>query len=145
MLKRIIDITISLSSLIILSPILLVISLLIFLYDFSNPFYIAKRVGKNKNIFYLIKFRSMIINADKSRIDSTANDDTRLTRVGRFIRKYKIDEIPQFINVLIGNMSLVGPRPQTINGVKLYTAEEESLLTIKPGITDLSSIASVTS
>ena len=108
--------------------------------DFKNPFYVAKRVGKNENFFLLIKFRSMIINASNTGVDSTASDDNRITGVGKIIRKFKIDEIPQLLNVLIGHMSLVGPRPNVIRETNLYSQEEKKILSIRPGITDISSI-----
>ncbi len=108
--------------------------------DFKNPFYVAKRVGKNEKIFLMIKFRSMIINASNTGVDSTASDDNRITGVGKIIRKFKIDEIPQLLNVLIGHMSIVGPRPNVIRETNLYSQEEKKILSIRPGITDISSI-----
>ena len=139
-LKRIIDIVFSLSFLIILSPILFTVALLVFLQDFHNPFYIAPRVGKKRNIFNMVKMRSMTIEADKSGVDSTSSDDKRITWIGHLIRKIKLDEITQLWNVLIGDMSLVGPRPNVERDVQLYTNVELKLLDVKPGITDFSSI-----
>ena len=109
--KRFTDLIISLFGLILLSPIILPVLLIVWLQDFHNPFYVAPRVGKNEKIFKMIKLRSMKINADKSGVDSTSSNDSRITSVGRFIRKIKLDEISQLINVLFGDMSLVGPRP----------------------------------
>ncbi len=140
MLKRLIDIIISLLGLILVSPIFLIFILLIFLYDFKSPFYIAPRVGKNEKLFKMIKLRSMKVNADKSGVASTANNDSRITPIGKIIRKVKFDEISQLINVLTGSMSLVGPRPQVAQDVNLYTDREKILLTVRPGITDFSSI-----
>ena len=140
MLKRVFDIILSIIGVILFFPILLIISFLIFLSDFSNPLYLGKRVGKNHKSFFLIKFRSMIINADKSGVESTSNNDLRITKVGSFIRKYKMDELPQIFNVLKGDMSFVGPRPQTEIGYSLYTDKEKKLLKMRPGITDFSSI-----
>ena len=112
----------------------------IFLQDFSNPFYIPKRVGKNKKNYNMIKFRSMIVNADSSKVDSTSSNDSRITKLGNFIRRYKIDEIPNLINILTFKMSFVGPRPNVDREVNLYTDEEIKILRVRPGITDISSI-----
>jgi lipopolysaccharide/colanic/teichoic acid biosynthesis glycosyltransferase len=113
---------------------------MIWLQDFHNPFYVATRVGKNSNTFKMYKFRSMIVNADKSGVDSTSSDDNRITTIGKFIRKYKLDELSQLFNVFIGNMSLVGPRPNVLRETNLYSNKEKQILSVKPGITDLSSI-----
>lgn len=112
----------------------------IFLQDFSNPFYVPIRVGKNKKNYKMIKFRSMIVNADSSKVDSTSSDDSRITSLGHFIRRYKIDEIPNLINILTFKMSFVGPRPNVNREVDLYTNEENKILRARPGITDISSI-----
>ena len=112
----------------------------IFLQDFSNPFYIPKRVGKNKKNYNMIKFRSMIVNADNSKVDSTSSNDPRITNLGNFIRRYKIDEIPNLINILTLKMSFVGPRPNVEREVNLYSSEELKILRMRPGITDISSI-----
>ena len=125
MLKRTFDIFFSSIGLIFLSPIFLIFILMIFLQDFSNPFYRAPRVGKNGKIFTMVKLRSMIINADKNKVDSTASDDMRITRVGMMIRAYKLDELTQLINVLKGDMSLVGPRPNVQRDVDLYSETEK--------------------
>jgi len=112
----------------------------IFLQDFSNPFYIPQRVGKNKKNYSMIKFRSMIINADISQVDSTSSSDKRITNLGHFIRRFKIDEIPNLLNILTLKMSFVGPRPNVEREVNLYTVEEMKILRMRPGITDISSI-----
>jgi lipopolysaccharide/colanic/teichoic acid biosynthesis glycosyltransferase len=138
--KRILDFFVSFSGLIICSPLLIPITIIVWLQDFHLPFYIAPRVGKGEKPFRMIKLRSMIINADKTGVDSTSSNDRRITGVGRFIRKYKFDELSQLFNVLFGDMSLVGPRPNVKRETDLYTSEEKKLLTIKPGITDFSSI-----
>lgn len=140
MIKSIFDKLFSGIILVFFFPVLLIIILIVFLTDFSNPFYISKRVGINFKIFKLYKIRSMVIDAEKSGITSTSANDNRITSIGKFIRKYKIDEIMQLLNVLSGDMSLVGPRPQILSEVKLYTNFEKELLRIKPGITDFSSI-----
>ena len=138
--KRLLDIIISLIGLIVFSPILIPVIFLVWLQDWHNPFYIAQRVGKGEKLFDMVKLRSMIINADKTGVDSTSADDRRITGIGKFIRKYKLDELSQLWNVLIGEMSLVGPRPNVKRETDLYTNEEKLLLTVKPGITDFSSI-----
>ncbi|MDA7596542.1 sugar transferase [Gammaproteobacteria bacterium] len=138
--KRLFDIFFSSIGLIFLSPIFLIFISLIYFQDKSNPFYKAPRVGKNEKIFIMIKLRSMIVNADKSKVDSTASDDMRITRVGMMIRAYKLDELTQLFNVLKGDMSLVGPRPNVQRDVDLYSETEKKLLSVKPGITDFSSI-----
>lgn len=139
-LKRLFDFTVALFVLVLFSPLLVIILTLIWLQDFHNPFYIAERVGRKEKTFRMYKLRSMIINADATGVDSTANNDNRITAIGRFIRNYKLDELSQLINVLIGNMSLVGPRPNVKRETNLYSIEEKKILSIKPGITDLSSI-----
>lgn len=140
MLKRFIDIIVSLFALTIFSPLLIFISLLIFLQDFKNPLYIATRVGKGEVPYKMIKLRSMIVNADKTGVDSTSSDDHRITVVGSFVRRYKLDELPQFINVLKGEMSLVGPRPNVEAETNIYSNLEKKLLSVKPGLTDFASI-----
>jgi lipopolysaccharide/colanic/teichoic acid biosynthesis glycosyltransferase len=108
--------------------------------DYKSPFYIAPRVGKDEKHFNMVKLRSMIVNLNKSGPVSTSADDIRITPVGHFIRKFKLDEFSQLWNVLIGDMSLVGPRPNVKKETDLYTAVEKKLLLVKPGITDFSSI-----
>ena len=138
--KRLFDILASLIGLLTFSPILLVFMFLVWRQDKHSPFYVAPRVGKDGVLFNMVKLRSMIINADKSGVDSTSNTDNRITRVGQLIRKYKLDELTQLWNVLLGDMSLVGPRPNVKRETDLYTKEERKLLSVKPGITDISSI-----
>ncbi len=140
MIKRLFDILVSTFGLLITSPILLPVLFLVWKQDRHSPFYVAPRVGKNGKTFKIIKIRSMVIHADKSGVDSTSADDKRITPVGSFIRAYKLDEVSQLINVLLGDMSLVGPRPNVQRDVDLYTHEERDILSIKPGITDISSI-----
>jgi lipopolysaccharide/colanic/teichoic acid biosynthesis glycosyltransferase len=140
MIKRLLDIVISLIGLICFSPILLFVSILVWSNDKKSPFYIPPRVGKKATIFYMVKLRSMVVNADKAGIDSTSNNDLRITSIGQKIRKYKLDELTQLWNVLLGDMSLVGPRPNVKAEVDLYTDVEKELLSVKPGITDFSSI-----
>jgi lipopolysaccharide/colanic/teichoic acid biosynthesis glycosyltransferase len=134
------DALLSLLGLIVCAPILIVFCILIWLNDYHSPFYVSSRIGKNGKIFKMFKLRSMIINADQHAIDNTSISDSRITKIGHIVRKYKIDEIPQFINVLKGDMHLVGPRPDVPRSVNLYTSQEKKLLTVKPGITDIASI-----
>ena len=139
--KRTIDIVVSLSALVVASPLLLLISVLIYCYDLRSPLYIAPRVGKDDKPFRMIKFRSMVVNADKTGVTSTSAADRRITPIGHFVRKYKLDELLQLWNVLVGDMSLVGPRPNVkIGGTELYSSAEKRLLSVRPGITDFASI-----
>ena len=140
MVKRLLDITAAAAGLLIVSPILITVAFIVYLQDFHNPLYIAPRVGKQRKMFNMVKLRSMIVTADKSGVDSTSSDDKRITWIGHFIRKIKLDEITQLWNVLIGDMSLVGPRPNVERDVAIYTEEELHLLDVRPGITDFSSI-----
>jgi lipopolysaccharide/colanic/teichoic acid biosynthesis glycosyltransferase len=140
MLKRTLDIFVATVALLLLSPLLIIVALIVFLQDFHSPLYIAPRVGKHRKLFKMVKLRSMIAAADKSGVDSTSSDDKRITWIGRFIRKIKLDEITQLWNVLLGDMSLVGPRPNVDRDVSIYTEEEYHLLDVRPGITDFSSI-----
>lgn len=138
--KRIIDVLVAGFGLVLLSPILLPVLCLIWLEDRSSPFYCATRVGKDGVLFRIVKLRSMVLNADASGVNSTGENDCRITAMGRFVRRYKLDELPQLWNVLIGTMSLVGPRPQVEADVALYTDVERKLLSVRPGITDIASI-----
>ncbi len=139
-LRRLFDITVAALSLVLLSPLLLPILLLIWRYDHSSPFYLAPRVGLGGREFIMVKLRSMVVDADRSGVDTTSQNDSRITPIGRVIRKYKLDELLQLWNVLVGAMSLVGPRPNVRREVNLYTAVEQKLLSVKPGVTDLASI-----
>jgi len=138
--KRTLDLVASLVGLILLAPILFVFMFLIWKQDYHSPFYIAKRVGLNGQEFNMVKLRSMIKNADKSGVDSTGSNDVRITKVGHLIRRFKLDELMQLWNVFLGDMSLVGPRPNVKRETDLYTELEKTLLSVKPGITDISSI-----
>ena len=140
MTKRFFDIVVSAVGLLLLWPFLLLFLLLIWLQDFCSPFYIAPRARTRNTTFNMVKLRSMVKNADKVGGASTATNDRRITWVGKLIRKTKFDEVPQLWNVFVGDMSLVGPRPQVIRDVALYTEEEHHLFDVRPGITDFSSI-----
>ncbi len=138
--KRTFDFTASLIGLLVLSPLLVVLCVLVWLQDRHSPFYIPNRVGRGEKPYRMIKLRSMLVRADTNKVDSTANNDPRITVIGRIIRRCKFDEIPQLWNVLVGDMSLVGPRPNVQRETDLYTSEEKRLLSVRPGITDISSI-----
>ena len=138
--KRLVDFLLSLVGLVISSPVLLPVIVIVWVYDWHSPFYVAPRVGRNGRLFRMVKLRSMRVNADRIGVDSTSARDPRITPVGHFIRRYKLDELTQLWNVLLGDMSLVGPRPNVERETRLYTAEEQKLLTVKPGITDFASI-----
>ncbi len=139
---RVFDFSTSLLGLIILFPVFLIISVLIRLDSKGPTFYKQKRVGKNNRDFMLYKFRSMGVGSDKKGLLITVgNDDTRITKLGGFLRKYKIDELPQLINVFLGDMSLVGPRPEVRKYVDMYSKEQMEVLKVRPGITDTASIA----
>ena len=140
MLKRLFDVTASAVGLVLASPVLLPAMFLVWWQDRHSPFYIAPRVGRHDRPFKMVKLRSMVIHADKSGVDSTSANDNRITAVGRFIRRYKLDELTQLWNVFKGDMSLVGPRPNVKRETDLYTPVERKLLEVKPGITDISSI-----
>jgi lipopolysaccharide/colanic/teichoic acid biosynthesis glycosyltransferase len=140
MMKRLVDVLASLFGLLIVSPILLPVMCLVWKEDKKSPFYIAPRSGRNGTIFKMVKLRSMVVGADKSGVDSTSDNDMRITPIGHKIRRYKLDELIQLWNVLIGDMSLVGPRPNVKHETDLYTNTEKGLLSVRPGITDLSSI-----
>ncbi len=140
MLKRIFDIFFSLLGLIILFIPFLIIALLIAIDSEGGIFYSQVRVGKNGTNFKLLKFRSMKKGSDKGGLITISENDARITKIGYTLRKYKIDELPQLINVLIGNMSLVGPRPEVKKYVDLYNEEQKQVLSVKPGITDYASI-----
>ncbi len=139
MLKRITDIIFSLIILIILLPFFFIIALFIVLDSHGGIFYKQVRVGKNGHEFLLFKFRTMYPNSEKQGL-LTVGKDERITRMGKFLRKYKIDELPQFFNVLLGDMSLVGPRPEVPRYVKMYNEEQLKVLSVKPGITDYASL-----
>ena len=138
--KRIFDIIFSFVGLVLVIPLIIPFIFLIWLQDFDNPLYIADRVGLNFKKFKIIKLRSMISKADKSKVDSTSANDPRITKVGSIIRKLKLDELTQLFNVFKGEMSFVGPRPNVERETNLYSNKEKELLKVKPGITDFASI-----
>lgn len=140
MLKRIFDFTMALCAITLLWPLLLLIAALIRIQSPGPIFYRGVRSGIHGNSFRIFKFRTMVPNAEKIGGPSTALNDPRLTPAGKFLRKYKLDEFPQLINILIGDMSFVGPRPQVEKYTKLYSGDEMFILAVKPGLTDYASI-----
>lgn len=138
--KRLIDIIASLMGLFLLAPVMILLAISVKITSPGPVFYKGQRSGKDGIVFYIYKFRSMVINADKKGGMSTALNDPRLTKIGRFIRKYKLDELPQLFNVILGEMSLVGPRPQVPFYTNRYTGDELIILKVRPGITDLASL-----
>ena len=141
MTKRLFDICFSLLGLIATSPILLLISILIEIESKGPVFYMQTRVGKNNQDFKIFKFRTMYVGSDKKGLLTLGDKDSRVTKIGYYLRKYKLDELPQLINVLNGSMSFVGPRPEVRKYVGFYTKEDLQILQVKPGVTDYASIA----
>lgn len=140
MTKRIFDLIFSVLGIIIFSPLFLTMAILIKLDSRSPVFYRGARIGRNGKLFRIYKFRTMVTDAEKCAVSSTPENDPRLTKIGKFIRKYKVDELPQLFNIFKGEMSFVGPRPQVEWAVKTYNEEEKLLLTVRPGVTDYASI-----
>ncbi|HEK85237.1 MAG TPA: sugar transferase [Candidatus Aminicenantes bacterium] len=138
--KRIFDLILATIGTIVSFPLFMLIAIAIKVYDAGPVLFMQVRVGRNGRKFKLIKFRTMIMDAEKKGNQLTVGDDPRITRVGRVIRKFKLDELPQLINVLKGEMSFVGPRPEVKKYVELYTQEQREVLKLYPGITDPASI-----
>jgi lipopolysaccharide/colanic/teichoic acid biosynthesis glycosyltransferase len=138
--KRQLDILFSTIGLLLSSPLLLSLMVRIRTEDGGAVFYRGLRIGLHGQPFRIFKFRTMVVNADRMGGPSTADDDPRITRIGKKLRKYKLDELPQLINVFLGDMSLVGPRPEVPHYVNMYTDEEKAILTVRPGITDWASL-----
>jgi lipopolysaccharide/colanic/teichoic acid biosynthesis glycosyltransferase len=140
MLKRGFDIIVSALALVVLSPLLVILALLVRVTSPGPAFYLAKRVGRDGELFELYKFRSMVADADKHGPAVTTAGDARITPIGKFLRNTKLDELPQLLNVLRGDMSLVGPRPEDPRYVALYTPEQREVLRARPGITSPASV-----
>lgn len=138
--KRFWDIVISFLGIVLTSPLLLLMSILIKLTSRGPVFYRQERIGKDGKPFYILKFRTMVVHADAQGPHITVGGDKRITGVGKVLRKTKLDELPQLFNVLLGQMSLVGPRPEVAEYVKLYTPEQRKVLSVRPGITDYASV-----
>lgn len=144
MLKRFFDIIFSLFGLIITSPLLLLFAILIKFSSKGPVFYRGKRAGKNEKEFRIFKFRTMVVDAEKLGGPSTSADDSRLTKFGKFLRRHQLDELPQLINVLKGEMSFVGPRPEVPSEVETYDKETKRIiLSVEPGMTDLATLANI--
>jgi lipopolysaccharide/colanic/teichoic acid biosynthesis glycosyltransferase len=140
MLKRTFDIFFSIIGILIIFPIMLLLFFIVIIESKGNAIYIQKRVGKDKRDFKLYKIRTMYINSDKHGQLTIGKNDSRITKTGAFLRKYKIDEFPQLINILIGDMSFVGPRPEVRKYVEMYNSEQQKVLSIRPGLTDFASL-----
>jgi lipopolysaccharide/colanic/teichoic acid biosynthesis glycosyltransferase len=139
--KRLFDVVLAASAIVLLSPLMAVLALIIWAQDGYSPFYLSMRVGRANRDFPMIKLRSMVPGAETIGGSSAASSDARITGLGRFIRRWKLDELPQFLNVLAGHMSIVGPRPNVrLDGVDSYAPLEMGLLAVRPGLTDLASI-----
>jgi len=139
--RRLRDVSVASVALTIAGPLAAAGGLLAWLEDHGPVLYRSQRIGKDGEPFDLLKLRTMRIDAHLFKVDTTSADDPRITRVGRFLRRTKLDEVPQFVNVMRGEMGLVGPRPNVAREVALYDADERRLLTMRPGVTDLASVA----
>lgn len=138
--KRLFDIIVSFFGLLFFAPIILIVFILVKLTSKGPVFYRQIRVGKNNKDFKIVKFRTMRVDSDKQGLLTVSDTDSRITKAGYYLRKYKLDELPQLINVFIGSMSLVGPRPEVRKYVDLYSPKQMMVFNVKPGITDLASI-----
>lgn len=138
--KRLFDILASGIGILILSPVLLLISIIIKVTSKGTVFFKQKRIGLNKKPFTILKFRTMVVDAESLGKQITVGNDARITGIGKFLRKYKLDELTQLINVIKGDMSLVGPRPEVPKYVDMYNEQQSKVLSVRPGITDLASL-----
>lgn len=140
MAKRAFDLFFSVAGLLVLSPLLLLLAIAVKLSSRGPVLFRQHRIGKDGTPFSIVKFRSMVVDAEKLGLSVTRDGDARITAMGRFLRKHKLDELPQLWNVLVGDMSFVGPRPEVPRYVERYTAEQKRVLALKPGITDLATL-----
>lgn len=138
--KRLLDIIICFIASLLLAPVWIILPLLIVIDSEGNPFYVQKRVGKDNKDFNLLKFRTMYAGTDKKGLLTVGDNDRRITRIGYFLRKYKLDELPQLFNIIKGDMSIVGPRPEVRKYVQLYNEHQRNVLKVRPGLTDYASI-----
>lgn len=138
--KRVAEVFLALIALLFLIPLFLIIALLVVFDSKGGAFYTQPRVGRFNHDFRIIKFRTMKTNSDRQGLITTGSSDNRVTRAGRILRKYKLDELPQLINILAGDMSFIGPRPEVRKYVDLYTEDQLQVLTVKPGLTDYASV-----
>ena len=139
-LKRLLDVAVALPALVLLSPVLVVTAIAVRLESAGNPIYMGRRVGRFGKPFRLIKFRTMVPGADRAGPLVTASGDPRITSLGRFLRRTKLDELPTIWNVIKGDMSLVGPRPENERSAALYNTEQRRILSLRPGITSLATV-----
>jgi lipopolysaccharide/colanic/teichoic acid biosynthesis glycosyltransferase len=139
--KRVFDVVVATAALVLLAPVLLVIALVVKLDSPGPVLYRQARVRRGGQLFRVLKFRTMVVDADRLAPNVSAAGDPRITRIGRFLRRWYLDELPQLLNVVRGDMSLVGPRPETPEFVELYTPEERSVLTVRPGLVGPSTLA----
>jgi lipopolysaccharide/colanic/teichoic acid biosynthesis glycosyltransferase len=140
MTKRLFDVVVAAAALVVVAPLLGLIALFTKLGSPGPVIYRGSRVGLHGKLFAMLKFRTMVVNAESLGGSATAADDPRITPIGKFLRRYKLDELPQLLNVLAGDMSFVGPRPEVKKYVDMYRLEEKAILTVRPGITDWASI-----
>lgn len=141
MIKRTFDFLMSMIGILLVSPIFIIISIAISMDSRGGVFYKQERIGRGRKPFKLLKFRSMKTGSDKKGLLTVGSNDSRVTKIGLFIRKYKLDELPQLINIFLGDMSFVGPRPEVKKYVDLYTDEQLKVLEVRPGLTDYASLA----
>ncbi len=140
MIRRLFDLLFSIIGLIFLLPFFLFVSFFIITDTRGGVFYVQKRVGKNNKDFKLLKFRTMVSGSDAKGLLTIGDKDSRVTKTGKWLRKYKLDELPQFVNILKGEMSFVGPRPEVRKYVDMYSDEQKKVLSVKPGLTDYASL-----
>ena len=140
MIKRLFDIILSITGFIILSPLFIIFAIWISVDSKGGAFYSQLRVGKNNKDFRLLKFRTMFVDSDKKGLLTISDKDNRITPFGHFLRKFKLDELPQLLNILFGDMSFIGPRPEVRKYVDLYTSNQLKVLDVKPGLTDYASL-----
>lgn len=140
MIKRAFDVVFSFIGLVILSPLLILIAIIIKIDSKGSVLFIQGRVGKNNKDFKIFKFRTMRVQSQKKGLLTLGNNDSRITKIGYFLRRYKIDEFPQLINILVGDMSFVGPRPELRYYVNFYNEDDMKIFTVRPGITGLASL-----
>jgi len=138
--KRLLDLVLCAFGIAVLSPLCLLLSLMVWFGDRGPALYRGRRAGRSGDVFELLKFRTMVVNAERLGGPTTSDYDPRITKVGAFMRRYKLDELPQLLNVLKGDMSLVGPRPEVLSEVERYTDEQRRVLSLRAGITDLASL-----
>ena len=138
--KRVFDLSVAIPAALVSAPLVLLLMLWIWLVDPHNPLYVPRRIGRNGRPFPLFKLRTMIVGADCTGVDTTVKGDARLLPFAETVRRLKLDELPQFWNVILGDMSVVGPRPNVSREVEKYTVEERRLLEVRPGLTDFASI-----